>query len=68
MVPTQNVPEIPGTPASGCLIGQIHGSVFIQFKVPWSFYKFEMLPHWNFSVCVDNNNKFIGCCHIGFCN
>ena len=26
-------------------------TVFIQFEVPWSFYKSEMLPHWNFFVC-----------------
>ena len=64
MVPTQNVPEIRGTTASGHRIGQIHGCVFIQFEVPWSFYKSEMLPYCSFSVCVDNNNKFIGYRHI----
>ena len=31
------------------------------------FYNSKMLSSCNLSVCVDNNDKFIGCHHIGFC-
>ena len=68
MVPTQNVPEIRSTPATGHWIRQMHDCVIIQVEVPWSFYQSEMVQYCSLSVCVDNNNKFIGCRHIWFLN
>ena len=68
MVPTQNVPEIRGITLVAAELDKYTAVFSSNLKFCGLFISPKRCHTAAFPFVFDNNNKFIGCRHIGFCN